>query len=123
MPKLKKIRHKPGAGDHVVTEQGEILRQQQQPAKGVSDEQHDGQRRKNPTHPARVKVQQPKLAGPGLRENDAGDEKTGNYEEDVDADEAPRNKSRAGVISHHQQDRHGAQAVNVRAIERRIAAR
>ncbi len=122
VPELEKVGYKSGAGDHVLAEQREILWHQQQPPERIGDQQDDGQCGKNSTHAPRIKIQQAKLSGLDLRENDAGDEKARDHEEDVDAYEAPRNKSRAGVIGDHQQDRYGAQTVNVRAIEPRVAA-
>jgi hypothetical protein len=54
-----------------------------------------------------------------LARNDAGDQKSGNHEEDINADEAARHCFREGMKVHHQHHGDGPQAVNIRPILKR----
>ena len=55
--------------------------------------------------------------------DDAGDQKTGNDKEDVDADEPAGNQLRKGVVEQHWQDGHRAQTVDILAIAQRRGMR
>ncbi len=48
--------------------------------------------------------------------DDAGDQKPGNDEENIDTNKAAGQRLRKGMKNHDQQHGHGAQAVNVRPI-------
>ncbi len=51
-----------------------------------------------------------------LKRDNAGDQKAGNDEENIDADKAARHGLRKGVEAHDQQHCDRAQAINIRPI-------
>ena len=88
LPKQKEIRYKGHACRNALAKLSKFIRQQDDPADQVSRGEHDGERRKYPAYPAGVEFHEPERTVLNLSQNDAGDQKPGNDEKYIDADEA-----------------------------------
>ena len=93
-----------------------IVREQQEPAGRVARNQDHQQRREDALDPAGVEAREAEVAvgKPGL--DDAGDQESGDDEEDVNADEAAGQHRWPGMKYDHRQHRDRAQSINVRPI-------
>jgi hypothetical protein len=109
---LKKRR----AGENVGAQLRVGGRQHPQPAQHQRGGKHDDQGRKNSPDPPVVKAPQAEALLIQFARDDAGDQKAGNDEENIDADEAARHRLRKGMKVHHQHHGDGPEAVDIRPI-------
>ena len=91
-------------------------RQHPQPAQHQGQSQHHDQGRKNPPDPPDIEAREAEALPVQFARDDAGDQKAGNDEEDIDADEAARHGLREGVKIHHQHHGDGPEAIDIRPV-------
>jgi hypothetical protein len=79
-----------------------------------AEQQRDQRRGQDPPHPSRPeRGQRQRPAAVGLAHEHPGDQEAGDGEEDVDADEAARQRARPQVVDDHEQDGDGAQRLDL----------
>ena len=105
-----------GAGNDMLAQHEKLIAEQGKPANRPATGQHGQQGRKDPTDAAIIEVQQIELPLLQAAQQDGGDQKAGNDKKNVDADKAAEKFLRIGVVAHHTEHRHRADAVNVRPI-------
>jgi hypothetical protein len=118
LPQQREIREECRAGDGIGAELRIGRRQHPQPAQGQGRAKHHNQCRKNPPDSPLIEAQKAELLLIELAHDDAGDQETGNHEENVDANEAARHRLRESVKVHHQHHGDGPQAIDIRPISR-----
>ena len=105
-----------GAGENVAAQLRVGTRQHPEPAQNQHCAEHDDQRRKDSPDAPRIEGEQTEALFGELARDEAGNQKAGDHEENVDADEPARPALAKGVKGNDQQHRHGAQAVDIRPI-------
>jgi hypothetical protein len=94
-------------------------RQHPQPAQHQGRRQHHDQGREDPPDPPDIEGHETEALLIQFARDNACDQKAGNDEEDIDADEAARQSLREAVKIHHQHHGNGAETVNIRSISLR----
>ena len=110
------IGEKRRAGKNIAAQLRIGQRQHPQPAQHERGAEHDDEGRKNPPDPPGIEGDQTEALLLQFARDDAGDQKAGNDEENIDADEAARQRLREGMKVHHQHHRDGPEAINIRPI-------
>ena len=110
---------KGSARKNVAAEQRKRRRQHPQPSQNQRGGKHDDQGREYPPDPPVVEAEQTEAPKHEFARDDAGDQKTRDHEEDIDADEAAGQRQRKGVKDQNQHHRDGAEAIDIGPILRR----
>src|SRR5438874_11219140 len=79
---------------------------------------HYNERGKDPADATNIEIPEAKSSVIQLLENQAGDQKAGDNEKDVDSDKASRQQVFRSVIEDHGKDCDGAQSIDVRPVGR-----
>ena len=118
-----KICDEGGAGDDAIISRTErpqdaeqLVVPTQRERRGKREQEHDQQGGKNPANAALIKIREGKRTSPQIVDDAGGDEIAGNDKEDIDADEAARNRSDIEMKGDDRQNRNRAQAVDVRPV-------
>jgi hypothetical protein len=102
-----------------VFKRSEIVIGKDRPACEQDDTEHKQECGKYPPDAARVKIGEAETAVVQVVQNDAGDQKSGDDEKNIDADEPAVQRAGLGVGNHDAEHGDGAQAVYVRPVLRR----
>ncbi len=90
--------------DEAAAEILEEIRQEEQPGGNKRQEREEGQRRKDASGAPLIEIQDREAAGGQFIGNDAGDQKAGNDEEDIDADKSAIETRDTGVKQKDRKD-------------------
>src|SRR5262249_595625 len=111
-PQLQVRQERRAAGD-VLQQFAVLVLHEHEPSGDPAPDQHHGESREDPANAARVEMTEREGAVHQLAEDDAGNHKSGNHEEDADADKPAGHQPRRGMKPDHRQHGNRAQPVDV----------